>query len=151
MEFARGFGVRDYRVMLGSTAANQTRLKTPSEFRGRISRAPVSPAALVRRLLFAVYKTGIEGDPHVGRDWLRQGDYLPTTTGSPVGHHRVTPISLPDARGLTMTHWSCRRATAPAAGSAQSKRRSELRRYSSRRASLTRFLPGQEFGGRGRL
>ena len=34
-EFARGFGIRDYRGLLGSGAANQTRLKTPDELKGR--------------------------------------------------------------------------------------------------------------------
>jgi len=34
-EFARGFGIRDYRGLIGSGAANQTRLKTPDEFKGR--------------------------------------------------------------------------------------------------------------------
>lgn len=34
-QFARGFGARDYRWLLGSGAANQTQLKTPSELKGR--------------------------------------------------------------------------------------------------------------------
>ena len=34
-EFAGGFGIRDYRGLLGSGAANQTRLKKPGELKGR--------------------------------------------------------------------------------------------------------------------
>ena len=35
-KFARSFGIRDYRGLLGSGAANQTRLKTPDELKGAI-------------------------------------------------------------------------------------------------------------------
>ena len=72
MEFARGYGVRDYRILLGSSEANKTRLKTPSEFKGGGLSGEGFPQTMLRQVLFAVYKTGEMGDPGVGRDWLRR-------------------------------------------------------------------------------
>lgn len=72
MEFARGYGVRDYRVLLGSSEANKTRLKTPSEFKGAGLSGEGFAQTTLRQVLFAVYKTGETGDPSVGRDWLRR-------------------------------------------------------------------------------
>ena len=72
MEFARGYGVRDYRPMLGASEANRTRLKTPTEFRGSGLSGYGFAATLLRQILFAVYKTGELDDPAVGRDWLRR-------------------------------------------------------------------------------
>jgi len=72
MEFARGYGVRDYRILLGSSDANKTRLKTPSEFKGAGLSGEGFPQTMLRQVLFAVYKTGETGDPGVGRDWLRR-------------------------------------------------------------------------------
>ena len=72
MEFARGYGVRDYRPMLGASEANRTRLKTPTEFRGSGLSGDGFAATLLRQILFAVYKTGELDDPAVGRDWLRR-------------------------------------------------------------------------------
>jgi adenine-specific DNA methylase len=72
MEFARGYGVRDYQVLLGSSEANKTRLKTPSEFKSAGLSGEGFPQTTLRQVLFAVYKTGETGDPSVGRDWLRR-------------------------------------------------------------------------------
>jgi hypothetical protein len=71
-EFARGFGVREYRPLLASDVANRTRLKTPSEFKGRDLRGDGFDGTLLRDLLFAVYVTVREGDPRAGRLYLRQ-------------------------------------------------------------------------------
>lgn len=72
MEFARGYGVRDYRGLLGSTNANQTRLKTPSEFRSVSLSGDGFAGSLLRQVLFAVYKTSAAGDPSAGREWLHR-------------------------------------------------------------------------------
>lgn len=72
MEFARGFGVRDYKVILADTKANQTRLKTATEFGSRDLRGGDFGDSLLRQILFAIYKTAQEDDPRPGRDWLRQ-------------------------------------------------------------------------------
>jgi hypothetical protein len=71
-EFARGFGVRDYRGLIGSSAANQTRLKTPGELKGRDLSGEGFAGTLLRQVLFAVYKTVEEDDPRPGLDYLKQ-------------------------------------------------------------------------------
>ena len=71
-EFARGFGVRNYRGLLGSGAANATRLKTPSELKGRDLSGEGFAGSLLRQVAFAVYKTSEEDDPQPGRDYLKQ-------------------------------------------------------------------------------
>lgn len=72
MEFARGLGVRDYRGLLAATKANQTRLKTATEFGSRDLRGGDFGDTLLRQVLCAVYKTAQEDDPTPGRNWLRQ-------------------------------------------------------------------------------
>lgn len=71
-EFARGFGAREYRSLLASGEANRTRLKTPSEFKGRDLRGDGFAGSLLRDVLFAVYVTVRDGDPRAGRTYLRQ-------------------------------------------------------------------------------
>jgi len=71
-EFARGFGVRDYRWLLASGAANQTRLKTPCELKGRDLTGEGFAGSLLRQVLFAVYQTAEEDDPRPGLDYLKQ-------------------------------------------------------------------------------
>lgn len=69
-ELARGFGIREYRPYLASSRANQTRLKTASEFRpgdGADSFADTR----VRRVLIAIRQTVAEGRTEAGRVWLR--------------------------------------------------------------------------------
>jgi adenine-specific DNA methylase len=78
MELARGFGLREYRHLLGSGEANETRLKTATEFgRRMISDADKDgddpfAASLLRHALFAIKEvTAAEGDTAPGRTWLR--------------------------------------------------------------------------------
>lgn len=68
MEFANGYGVRDYRVMLGSSEANKTRLKTPSEFRSSALSGDGFPGSLLRQVLFAIYKTAESDHPSAGQN-----------------------------------------------------------------------------------
>jgi len=73
MELARGFGLREYRSLLGSGEANETRLKTATEF-GRRMLADDDPfsTSLLRHALFAIKEvTAAEGDTAPGRTWLR--------------------------------------------------------------------------------
>ena len=70
-EFARGFGVRDYRFMLQTEKANETRLKTASEFQRReLSDTPFG-RSLVRQALYAVWRTVEDDDTGGGLTWLR--------------------------------------------------------------------------------
>ena len=69
-ELARGFGAADYDDLLADASANRTRLKTPSEFKGRYSRGGAFGDTLVRRVLFAIYLAGREDDPRAGLNYL---------------------------------------------------------------------------------
>jgi hypothetical protein len=73
-EFARGFGVGEYRWLLGNSAANQTRLKTPSEFKGRDLGGQGFAGSLVRQLLYAIWTTASDPDvnPRSARTYLKQ-------------------------------------------------------------------------------
>jgi putative DNA methylase len=70
-EYARGYGVREYRPLLASGTANQVRLKTPTEFRARDLAGDGFNGSLLRKVLFAIYKSAEEKDPRVGREYLR--------------------------------------------------------------------------------
>ena len=73
-ELARGFGLRDYKSLLGSGKANETRLKTASEFGKKLLGDASDPFAdsLVRHILFAIREvTAAEGNAEPGRVWLR--------------------------------------------------------------------------------
>ena len=65
-EFARGFGVQDYGHLLHTGNANQTRLKTATEF-GRGDQ----DGSLVRHALFAVWRAVETGDVSESIVWLR--------------------------------------------------------------------------------
>ena len=66
-EFARGFGVQDYRHLLHTGKANQTRLKTASEFK----RSDLHGASLTRHALYAVWRAAETGDTTESLTWLR--------------------------------------------------------------------------------
>jgi putative DNA methylase len=76
-ELARGFGLREYRNLFESGQANQTRLKTATEFgrRDMASRKEGAVAdfdnSLLRHVLFAVAEVTKTGETSKGRLWLR--------------------------------------------------------------------------------
>ena len=79
-EFARGFGARDYRALVRTGKANETRLRTASEFARRELGGSAFGAGLVRRALYAVWRTAEDrGDAADGLRWLRAElpDYWP--------------------------------------------------------------------------
>ena len=65
-EFARGFGVQDYAHLLHTGKANQTRLKTATEF----ARAD-QDATLVRHALYATWRATETADTAESLTWLR--------------------------------------------------------------------------------
>ncbi len=69
-ELARGFGIREYRSIQASRKANQTRLKTASEFKNRKLGDEGFGSSLVRQILFAIYETVQNEDTSAGRVWL---------------------------------------------------------------------------------
>ena len=78
-EFARGFGVRDYRPMLRTGRANETRLKTASEFQRRELGDSAFGGSLVRHALYAVWRVTQSANVAPSLTWLRTElpDYWP--------------------------------------------------------------------------
>ena len=70
-ELARGFGVDEYKPLLGSTKANETRLKSASEFGRREMGDAGFGASIVRHALFSVCKTVETESPGDGITWLK--------------------------------------------------------------------------------
>ena len=70
-EFARGFGVRDYRDLLHTGKANRTRLKTASEFGRRDLGDSAFGRSLVRYALYAVRQAAESGEVADSLTWLR--------------------------------------------------------------------------------
>lgn len=71
-ELARGFGIREYKNLQQSGKANETRLKTASEFRDRDVGGEGFSSSLVRNILFAIRQTRQEDDTAAGKVWLRE-------------------------------------------------------------------------------
>ena len=107
-EFARGFGVRDYRALVRTGKANDTRLKTASELGNRELGDSAFGRSLVRHALYAVWRAAEgDGDATDSLTWLRtelSGDYWPRREG-------LTAI-LRYLASLGIAHW---RADAAAA------------------------------------
>ena len=78
-EFARGFGVRDYRFMLRTGKTNETRLKTATEFQRRDLGETPFGQSLVRHALYAVWRAAHSAEVAGSLTWLRTelADYWP--------------------------------------------------------------------------
>lgn len=70
-EFARGFGVRDYRFMLESGKANETRLRTATEFGRRELGGDGFGGSLVRQALYAIWRAVETEETADSLTWLR--------------------------------------------------------------------------------
>jgi adenine-specific DNA methylase len=70
-ELARGFGATDYTELLASTRANQTRLKTASEFGRRLLSGDGFARSLVRQVLFATHQIVRSEQTRDGLNWLK--------------------------------------------------------------------------------
>lgn len=70
-EFARGFGVRDYRALLRTGKANETRLKTASELRRSELGDSSFGTGLVRHALYATWRAVETEDVAESLTWLR--------------------------------------------------------------------------------
>ena len=69
-EFARGFGVRDYRVLIRSGTANETRLKTASELGRQELGNSAFGKSLLSHTLYAVWRAAETGDTTDSLTWL---------------------------------------------------------------------------------
>ncbi|MDP3106092.1 MAG: hypothetical protein Q8M95_15980, partial [Candidatus Methanoperedens sp.] len=70
-ELARGFGIREYKSMQASGKANETRLKTASEFKNRNLGDEGFGSSMVRHILFAICETIQNEETSTGKVWLR--------------------------------------------------------------------------------
>ena len=94
-EFARGFGVQDYAHLLHTGKANQTRLKTATEF----ARAD-QDGTLVRHALYATWRAAETGDTAESLTWLRTE--LPNYHG-PAREHAATVLRY--LATMDAEHW----------------------------------------------
>ena len=69
-ELARGFGVHEYVPLLASTKANETRLKTASEFARKELGGDGFADTLVRHALFGIFKTSETDNPREAITWF---------------------------------------------------------------------------------
>ncbi len=98
-EFARGFGVREYKYMLQSGKANQTRLKTASELKRKELGGQGFGSSIVRNTLFAVYRVSETEETKDGLTWLQ-------TEVSNYWQNRETLIAiLRYLSSLLIEHW----------------------------------------------
>jgi hypothetical protein len=73
-ELARGFGLKDYQTLLAAVKANETRLKTPTEFANKSLNTDKDTGfsnSLVRNILFAIREAARTGEVKDGKNWLR--------------------------------------------------------------------------------
>lgn len=70
-ELARGFGAADYTGLLASAKANETRLKSASEFGRKQLSGDGFGGSLVRQALFAVHQTVKSEEVRDGLNWLK--------------------------------------------------------------------------------
>jgi adenine-specific DNA methylase len=70
-ELARGFGIREYKPFLASTKANESRLKTASEFRSGDLNGDAFGGTILRKVLFAIRQTAQTESTQAGRLYLR--------------------------------------------------------------------------------
>ena len=56
-ELARGFGIQEYKSLLADTKANQSRLKSASEFGRKELSGEGFSGTLLRQVLFGIFKT----------------------------------------------------------------------------------------------
>jgi hypothetical protein len=70
-ELARGFGVKEYKPLLESGKANQTRIKTATEFGTKELGNAGFGSTLVRNALFAIREVVQSEEVQQGKNWLR--------------------------------------------------------------------------------
>ena len=101
-ELARGFGVKDYKPFLESGKANQTRLKTATEFTTKNLGDVGFSASLVRNALFAIRETVRTESTQQGKSWLRAElrDYWNQRK------NLIEILRYLATMGFKMNHWS---------------------------------------------
>jgi len=107
-ELARGFGVKDYKPFLESGKANQTRLKTATEFGTKTLNDLGFGSSLVRNVLFAIRETVRNESTQQGKSWLRAEvrDYWNQRKNA------IEILCYLATMGFKMEHWSVDAAAA---------------------------------------
>lgn len=102
-ELARGFGIQQYTSLLADTKANQTRLKTASEFGRKELGGDGFAGTLLRHVLFGIYKTEETESPREAITWFMNeiNDY---------SNNRARVIEILEylanlQENATMAHW----------------------------------------------
>jgi adenine-specific DNA methylase len=100
-ELARGFGIKEYKPLLESGKANQTRIKTASEFATKGLGSSGFGTSLVRNALFAIREVVRTEEVQQGKNWLRNEvkDYW---------NQRTTLIEILkylSTMGIKIEHW----------------------------------------------
>lgn len=70
-ELARGFGLKEYKYMLGNNKANEAALKTATGFGTRNFDETSFGDSPTRHVLFAIHEAVRTDDAQVGKNWLR--------------------------------------------------------------------------------
>lgn len=70
-EFARGFGIKEYKNLLSTGKANETRLRSAIEFKNKNLHDEGFGSSLLRKVLFAIHETVTDDDPKKGKQFLR--------------------------------------------------------------------------------
>ena len=70
-ELARGYGATDYTDLLNSDRANQTRLKTASEFSRKMIFGAGFSQTIIRQVLFAAFQVVKSEEIREGLNWLK--------------------------------------------------------------------------------
>jgi len=71
-EMARGFGVKDFKIMLASTKANKIRFNTPAEFGTRLlNGSEAFGRTILRQVLMAINQSQKENNAQAGKAWLK--------------------------------------------------------------------------------
>jgi adenine-specific DNA methylase len=102
-ELARGFGVEEYKHLLASTKANETRLKTATEFGRKELGDAGFGSSLLRHALFATFKTAETESTRDGITWFK-------TEVKDYGANRQRLIDLLDymaalGKNASLEHW----------------------------------------------
>jgi hypothetical protein len=100
-ELARGFGVKEYQPLLASGKANQTRLKTASEFGARQLGNGGFGVSFIRHALFAMREVVRTGEVKAGKNWLHTEvkDYWSQRK------HLLEILRYLSTMGLKLPHW----------------------------------------------
>lgn len=100
-ELARGFGIKEYKSMLESGKANQTRIKTATEFATKELSGTGLGSSIVRNALFAIREVVRTEEVPQGKNWLRNEvrDYWNQRT------NLIEILRYLSTMGFKIAHW----------------------------------------------